>query len=186
MDEQAHSGSSGEEASRPPEQSDLVLVCRELNRLGAKYIVVGGLAVIEAGFPRLTNDIDLLIEVSPSNESLVFEALRILPDRAVEQLIAGDVERHVVVRVADVVVVDLMARACGIDYATASQDTVSRKIDGVEIPFAAPRMLLRMKQTHRDKDIQDRAFLTALIHSAEKGEDDAGVIESIRRFLKNQ
>jgi len=43
-----------------------------------------------------------------------------------------------------------------------------------------------MKETHRDKDVQDRAFLTALIQASENGDQDPGVIESIRRFLKNQ
>ena len=33
--------------SRPPTQEDLVALCRELNQRGAKYVVVGGLAIIE-------------------------------------------------------------------------------------------------------------------------------------------
>lgn len=32
--------------SRPPQQEDVVSFCRELNRLGARYMVVGGFAVI--------------------------------------------------------------------------------------------------------------------------------------------
>ena len=32
--------------SRPPTQADLVNLCRELNQRGAKYVVVGGLAII--------------------------------------------------------------------------------------------------------------------------------------------
>jgi len=46
---------------------------------------VGGFAVIEAGFPRFTQDLDLLMDVSPENEARVFEALRSLPDEAVDQ-----------------------------------------------------------------------------------------------------
>ncbi len=33
--------------SRPPQREDVVALCRELNRLGAKYVVVGGFAVID-------------------------------------------------------------------------------------------------------------------------------------------
>ena len=51
-------------------------------------------------------DIDLLIDASLENEAKVFEAPRILPDKAVNELATGDVARHVVVRVADEVVVD--------------------------------------------------------------------------------
>ena len=32
--------------SRPPTEADLVGLCRELNRRGAKYVVVGGLALL--------------------------------------------------------------------------------------------------------------------------------------------
>jgi len=37
------------EASRPPQEDDLIKLCRELNRQGAKYIVIGGMAVIHHG-----------------------------------------------------------------------------------------------------------------------------------------
>ena len=48
--------------SRPPTVDDLVLLCRQLNTRGVKYLVVGGMAMINEGMPRTTMDIDLLIE----------------------------------------------------------------------------------------------------------------------------
>jgi hypothetical protein len=45
------------EATRPPERSDLLRLCAELNGLGAKYIVIGGLAMNELGLVRVTEDI---------------------------------------------------------------------------------------------------------------------------------
>ena len=50
------------EATRPPERSDLLRLCAELNRLGARYIIIGGLAMNELGLVRATEDIDLLID----------------------------------------------------------------------------------------------------------------------------
>jgi hypothetical protein len=55
-----HDGSREEEVPRPPQFSDLTRICRELNRLGVRYVVIGGFAIIHHGFPRLTYDIDLL------------------------------------------------------------------------------------------------------------------------------
>jgi hypothetical protein len=153
----------GSKEPRPPRRSDIGRLCAELNRLGAKYMVVGGFAIIEAGYPRFTGDIDLLVDPSLENEALVFQALRSLPDKAVDQLSAGDIARFVVVRVADEVVVDLMANSCGIDYATAMKEAVFREIDGVRIPFASPALLWKMKQTVREKDVPDRAFLRSLL-----------------------
>lgn len=45
---------------RPPVEGDLVALCRELNQRGAKYVVVVGFAIIAAGFPRFTGDVDLM------------------------------------------------------------------------------------------------------------------------------
>lgn len=163
MDEPTHSPSGPEASPRTPTRDDLTRLCAELNRVSARYVVVGGFAIIEAGYPRLTQDVDLLVDVSPENEARVFEALRSLPDKAVNELDPGDVERFSVVRVADEILVDLMKIGCGVDYAAAIQDAVRREINGVRIPFASPLTLWKMKQTHREKDFPDRLFLRQLL-----------------------
>ncbi len=45
--------------SRPPTLTDLTNLCRALNEASAKYIIIGGMAMIEAGYVRATEDIDL-------------------------------------------------------------------------------------------------------------------------------
>ena len=146
--------------SREPSLEDLVALCRELNERGAKYLVIGGFAIRAAGYARHTIDVDLLVDGETDNEAKVFDALRSLPDRAVDELEAGDVGKYTVVRVADEIVVDLMASAGGIDYREASDDIEWREVDGVRIPFASPRLLWRMKhKTHREKDSLDLVFL---------------------------
>jgi hypothetical protein len=184
MDGEAHSGGGDKETSRPPSKDDLSRICAELNRLGAKYLVVGGFAVIEAGYPRLTNDIDLLIDASLENEALVFEALRVLPDKAVNELEAGDVGKFIVVRVADEVLVDLMANACGVDFAAAIRDAEFKEVKGVEIPFPSAKTLLRMKQTVRAKDVGDRVFLESLIVDSQEAEKPKGFWKSLRDKMK--
>lgn len=145
---------------RPPEQRDLVALCRELNRRRARYLVIGGFAVIHAGYPRLTGDIDLLVDTSLENEKRVYQALEILPDKAVRELRPGEVSQYAVVRVADEIVVDLMKAACGIEYEEAAREIEYREVDGVPIPFASPRLLWRMKApTRREKDAADLVFL---------------------------
>lgn len=146
--------------ARAPTQADLVALCARLNELGAKYLVVGGFAIMQAGYPRATGDVDLLIDVRLENEALVFKALEIFPDQIVRELKPGEVEHYGTVRVADEIVIDLMKSACGIAYEEASQDVVVREIAGIPIPFASPRLLWRMKaRTHREKDAPDLLFL---------------------------
>lgn len=107
---------------------------------------------------------DLPIDASPDNESRVFSAPATLPDGCVNQLDAGDVAKYKVVRVADEILVDLMASASGIDYAEAAKSVVIHEIDGVAIPFASPELLWRMKsRTGREKDRGDLYFLPGMV-----------------------
>jgi hypothetical protein len=91
--------------AREPEPGDVVRICRALNDAGARYLLIGGFAVIAHGAGRFTKDIDLLIDAEPF------------------------------VR------------------------------EGVEIPVASPRTLIRLKQTARPQDALDRAFLEGVLRS---------------------
>jgi Nucleotidyl transferase of unknown function (DUF2204) len=154
---------------REPTVEDLRNLCRELNKRGAKYVVIGGFAIRAASYNRRTMDVDLLVAADAENETKVFSALSTLPDNAVRELQAGELKQYNVIRVADEILVDLMCSAGGIDYAEAAKDVVVREVDGVPIPFASPRLLWRMKApTHREKDAGDLVFLRQWF--AERGE----------------
>jgi hypothetical protein len=111
--------------AREPQVEDLARICQALNDAGARYILIGGFAVIAHGGAWTTKDIDLLVDASPENIVRVKQALRILEDRAVDQVADTDVAQYAVVRVADEIVIDLMARACGIEYAEAARDAIN-------------------------------------------------------------
>src|SRR5580698_179562 len=113
--------------SRPPTQADLVALCRELNQRGAKYIVIGGFAIIAAGLPRMTADVDLLVAGDLENEAKVFSALSTLPDNAVRELQPGELQQYNVIRVGDEILVDLMRSAGGIEYSEAKEHMVMRE-----------------------------------------------------------
>lgn len=151
--------------AREPQIEDLVRICRALNAAGARYLLIGGFAVIAHGGARTTKDIDLLIDASPGNVGRVKQALRILEDRAVDQVADTDVARYTVVRVADEIVVDLMALACGIDYDNAAKDATSVTIDGVTIPVVSAATLIRTKDTVRPSDAADRRYLEELLRA---------------------
>ena len=145
---------------RTPTLADLVALCRGLNQQGARYMVVGGFAIIQHGYMRTTGDIDILLDGAMDNQQLVRRAMESLPEKAILELGPDeDFRDWVVVRVADEVLVDLMIAACGIEYAEAVREAQVFDINGVPIPFASPKLLLRMKQTYRAKDEEDRIFL---------------------------
>ena len=149
--------------SRPPRLSDLVSLCRSLNREGARYIVVGGMAMVQAGFVRATEDIDLLVDATSDNTARIRRALADLPDQAVREMEEGDLDRYVVVRIADEFVVDLLKAACGVQYEEARDRIEVVEVQGVPVPFASPLLLWQTKQTLRDKHRLDRLFLETLL-----------------------
>ena len=147
------------EPPRPPERNDLITLCAALNEEAARYIVVGGMAIIQHGFLRATEDIDLLIQSSVENIKRVRRALEILPDKVIREMTEDDLENYTVVRIADEIVVDLMVRTCGISYEEAASEIETVPIENVHIPFASARLLLEMKKTGREKDQLDRQFI---------------------------
>lgn len=83
-----HDGAPAE--SRPPQLADLISLCRSLNREAVRYVVVGGMAMIQVGFVRATEDIDLLVDADRENLNRLRTALLDLPDKTptlVEDLI---------------------------------------------------------------------------------------------------
>ncbi len=153
------------EASRPATLEDLVRLCKALNERGAKYIVIGGTAMIQLGFVRATEDIDLLISTELENESRVIQAVGTLHDHAALEIKPGEIEEYEVIRVADEIVVDLMARAANVEYSGALAEIEWRELQGTRIPFASAELMLRLKQGVREKDILDRRFIEELLRS---------------------
>ena len=151
--------------ARAPEPDDVVRICRALNEAGARYLLIGGFAVMAHGGGRFTKDIDLLVEDSPENVARVKHGLAVLADNAAAQVGNGDVREHVVVRVADEVIVDLMGRACGVSFEEAARDAEIVERAGIRIPVGSPSTLIRLKDTPRPQDALDRAFLEGVLRA---------------------
>jgi hypothetical protein len=158
----AHDGSY----AREPQLDDLARLAGALNAHRVRYVLIGGFAVIAHGGARTTKDIDLLIDPEPQNIARVRDALQILEDKAVNDVADDDVAQYSVVRVADEIVVDLMAKACGVDYTDAIRDAVTMDFGGVPVPVASLRTLIRTKNTVRPSDAADCQFLRTLIDEA--------------------
>jgi len=156
--------------SRAPELEDLVSLCKALNDEGARYVLIGGFAVILHGFVRATKDVDLLVDASPENVQRLKRAMATLPDNAIALMADDEVARYGVVRVADEFVIDLMKSACGIDYGAAAQHVEERVVNGVIIPVADKELLIRTKDTVRPSDAADVRFLRLRIAADEQND----------------
>jgi hypothetical protein len=92
--------------------------------------------------------------------------LEILPDRALRELGDDDSAPWVVVRVNDDITIDLMTEACGVRYGDAAGGIETEEIEGGRLPFADAQLMLKMKQSPREKNVVDRNFLQQLIRNS--------------------
>lgn len=149
---------AGREAfSRLPTIEDIKRIGEELQRYGVKYVLVGGLAINFHGLPRMTHDIDLLIDPSLENIERIKKALAFLQDNAVQEVGPDDLQKYIVVRVADEIVIDLIGKIGDVDVYSAGTET--HEIDGVKIFVADLDTLIKTKQGLREKDKEDLSFL---------------------------
>jgi len=147
---------------RPPTIDDIRRICRALDEAGAHYVLIGGFAVILHGGLRTTKDIDLLVDPEPANVERLKRALSVLEDDAARDIEAGDLQRYTVVRVADEVLVDLLAAACGVTWSEARTSALRMDLDGTPVILADVETLIRTKMTVRPSDAADRAWLESL------------------------
>ncbi len=152
---------------RIPTREDLVRIAKSLNQQGVRYVVIGGLAMLYHGLARATTDIDLLVDPSPENVQRIRLALSFLEDKAVLEVNPTDLETYTIVRVADTVIVDLLASACGVSFEMVETECEITEIDGVTIPFLSARALLQTKRSIREKDHLDCYFLEELLHDVD-------------------
>ncbi|MBI5050192.1 MAG: nucleotidyl transferase AbiEii/AbiGii toxin family protein [Nitrospirae bacterium] len=151
---------------RPPTIDDLVAVCKRLNEEDAKYVLIGGFAINYYGFPRATEDIDLLVDPSNDNILKIKNALSFLPDNAIKEVSPDDVRQYEVVRVADEIIIDLLKKACDMTYEKAGIEYF--KFKGVRIPIADISTMIKTKQGVRPKDKEDLSFLISVSEDEEK------------------
>ena len=147
---------------RPPTLEDVRRICGSLDTAGARYVLIGGFAVILRGGERTTKDIDLLVDPSPENVDRLKRALAVLEDGAAREIEPGDLEKYTVVRVADEVLVDLLAAACGVTWAEARETAEKMDLDGIPVIVADRLTLIRTKLTLRPSDAADRGWLESL------------------------
>ncbi len=148
---------------------------RALSTVGVEYAIAGGFAVVLHGVPRMTFDLDIVVDDADDNmlrlvevfESQGFRprlpvALAQLADRGVRE---GWVrERNLIaftlmhpVRTMEEVDVLLVTP---LPWSEIAGSLMWRTLDGVNVPVVGRSVLRRMKlATGREKDLQDAALL---------------------------
>lgn len=142
----------------------LLDLLRRFQAEGVAYVLVGGHAVRLNGFNRTTEDIDILLPSSLENGRKVIKALSFLPSSQEldEDWFAPTPEEPENIRVADVLLIDLLFAANGQTYESLQGHIRTLMVDGVQIKTLDIEGLLKTKTDYRDKDRIDREALERL------------------------
>jgi predicted nucleotidyltransferase len=141
---------------------DVRLVCQLLNQAGARYLLVGGQAVLLHGVVRATKDIDIFIPKDLENLERILDALGELPYRIAREIDPVDALRKPITIIGDDPRVDLLTFGQGLPFDEALARCCEVEVEGVRIPYMGLDDLIRMKDTSRLQDQSDVQSLRRL------------------------
>ena len=130
-------------------------VCEALNRSGANYLVIGGIACILHGYVRATTDVDVLIERTLPNSERVLQALATVGYGFAREWAAEEILKRPVTVIGDDPAVDVFTVAWKVKYEQAVKRSAVVEVDGVPIPLIAIDDLIETKRTGRALDSAD-------------------------------
>lgn len=132
---------------------------------GVDFAVVGGLAVIFNGYPRLTLDADILVDPGPENLRKLLACLAGWGEGWARELKPEDfIYEQGAIRVMEEFDLDIFTRLRGRSLDDFRPRLRHLETGGVRIPYLSPEDLIFLKQdSWRDKDKLDVQALREII-----------------------
>lgn len=151
------------EPNRTPSQFEKLLA--DLARHGVDFAVVGGLAVILNGYPRLTLDADILVCESPGNIRKLLDCLINWGEGWARELKVEDFAlEEGSIRVMEDFDLDIFVRMRGKSLDDFRPNLRYFKADDVRIAYLSPADLIFLKQgSQREKDQLDVAAMKEIL-----------------------
>jgi len=132
---------------------------------GVDFAVVGGIAVIFNGYPRLTLDADIIVDDTPGNLDRLLTVLRTWGEGWARELTPADfTPEEGAVRVAEEFDLDIFTRLRGLAWRDFQPRLRWADLASLPIPYLGPADLIHCKANSvREKDQLDVIALTKII-----------------------
>jgi hypothetical protein len=136
---------------------------------GVDFAVVGGLAVIFNGYPRLTLDADIIVDDAPVNLQRMLDVLAGWGEGFARELsIADFTPEEGAVRIGEEFDLDIFTRLRGRSWRDFQPRLRHVDHGGVRIPYLSPQDLIHCKETSvREKDTLDVIAMKKVIQQQE-------------------
>jgi len=150
-------------------------VFRALNKAGVRYLVPGGIAVNLHGIPRMTQDLDIIVELTPANVRKLVKVLTLLGYRCKlpvnPELISDPAIRHQWINEKNMKVfnfyhkdipvqeIDILVTA-PVKVESAFKRAIVKRAGKLVIPLVGLKDLIKMKEAAgRPQDLSDIQML---------------------------
>lgn len=128
-----------------------------------EYLVIGGVAAIAHGVPRLTLDLDILIRPTRENADSLLKALEDAGLGTAALTTAEEILANEVIIFKDRMRVDVQTRTPGIDFDVATARRVTIEVEGVAVHLVSlDDLIASKKEAGRPKDLEDVKALELL------------------------
>lgn len=142
---------------------DLRTLLTNLQENGVEYILIGGQSLALHGFPRATEDVDLVVPFDEENGKKLIKALAFLKfaNELKSEWFTAEANKDEIqnIRIQDDLVVDILFAANGQTYQSLLPHIKTISFDGMSIRTLDIDGLLKTKTDSREKDVIDRAVL---------------------------
>jgi hypothetical protein len=140
-------------------RSKALFACLEKNRVN--YVVIGGVAAILHGVPRMTGDIDIFIEPGAENARRMLNALGDLGYETSELVTPEGLAAVKMLIFENQIKIDVMLKIPGLDFATAWANRQIQSVGDQTFYIVSKADLIASKlASGRKRDLADVAALT--------------------------
>jgi predicted nucleotidyltransferase len=127
-----------------------------LNARQVEYLVIGGVAAIAYGVPRLTLDLDITIRPTLANASAMLAAFADAGLGTAALTSAEDVIAHEITIFQDRIRVDVQTRTPGLEFESAFKRRNTVQVEGVAVHLVGLDDLIASKRASgRPQDLED-------------------------------
>ncbi len=142
----------------PPMDENLKQLLSAFNANHVRYVVIGGYAVFVHGQPRMTKDLDVLIESSPENATVTYKALAEFGAPLEKFTVADFADGKTVGRFGvPPICFEVIQKIDGVDFATVHANSIPIMIDD-EVPapyISADDLITNKLASGRPQDLAD-------------------------------
>lgn len=141
-----------------------------LNKKKAKFVLVGGLAVVVHGVYRTTKDMDIFFEGNEDNSKKVLEAINMFGFESLNLTIEDLMDRDGYIQLGNEPIrIDLFNSLPGVEFDEVYQDAFEHEEEGIKFKVIHVNHLIQNKNTvGRLQDLDDVKKLKKLLAKKEK------------------